>query len=60
MSEVEPDIEKEVVEAIREAWERHPNMRLTQLIFNAIPTTEPCPQVFYVEDSKLIELLNKY
>ncbi len=57
MSELEPDNEGEVIEAIRDAWKKHPNMRLTQLIFNAVPTTERCPEVFYVDDSELIKLL---
>ena len=29
-------------------------------IVNAISSTEPCPAVFYIEDSKLIEQLNKF
>lgn len=40
--------------------EKASNMRLTQLIFNAIPTKEPCPHVFYMEDSKLIKHLKDF
>jgi len=34
-------------------------MRLTQLLVNAIGPETPCPEIFYVEDTRLIELLKK-
>ncbi len=60
MSEKEPNIEDEVLQAIREAWSRYPDMRLTQLLINAIAPKEASPEVYNVEDSALIKLLNRF
>jgi len=38
---------------IRELWETVPDMRLGQLIVNAVRPSEPCPDVFYIEDTVL-------
>lgn len=59
MSEKEPGIEEGVINAIMEAWAKYPDMRLTQLIVNAIAPKEPCPEVYNTEDSRLIKLLNR-
>jgi hypothetical protein len=59
MSQKEPMIEEAVLSTIREAWEKHPNMRLTQLLINAIRPTEPCAEIYNIEDSRLIVLLHK-
>ena len=60
MSEKEPNIEEDVVNAIMEAWAKYPDMRLTQLIVNAINPKDPCSEVYSVEDSKLIKLLTRF
>jgi len=60
MSEKEPYLQEEVIKAIQDAWARNPNMRLTQLLVNAIAPQEPCPEVYSTEDSKLIKLLNRF
>jgi hypothetical protein len=39
-----------IVELLREVWKNHPDMRLGQLLVNAIRPSRPCPQVFGVED----------
>ncbi len=59
MSEKEPGIEEDVINAIMEAWAKYPDMRLTQLIVNAITPNEPCSEIFNTEDSELIKLLNR-
>ena len=59
MSQREPGIEEEVLEALMQAWAAHPDMRLTQLIVNAIRPSTPCPEIFSVEDRRLIKLLNR-
>lgn len=46
-----------MLDAIRQVWVRYPDLRLCQLIVNAVPRTEPCPQVFYCEDDVLLERL---
>lgn len=38
---------------LRELWEKSPDMRLGQLIVNAVQPREPCPDVFYIEDTAL-------
>lgn len=42
-----------VLDQIREIWEQVPDWRLGQLIVNAVKPGEPCPEVFYIEDTKL-------
>ena len=59
MSEKEPNIEEDVLEAIMKAWSKHPQLRLGQLIYNAVSPAEACPEISGVEDSKLIKLLNR-
>ncbi len=59
MSEKEPGIEEDVINAIMETWAKYPDMRLTQLIVNAIAPNEPCIEIFNTEDSELIKLLNR-
>jgi hypothetical protein len=60
MSEREPHIENDVIEALVEAWSRYPAMRLGQLIVNVVRPENPCPEIFYIEDSQLIKKLRKY
>jgi hypothetical protein len=38
-------------------WLREPDLRLTQLLVNLIRPQTPCPEIFYFEDQKLLELL---
>ncbi len=60
MSEKEPHVEDDVIEALMEAWSKHPAMRLGQLIVNAVRPEKACPEIFYIEDSQLIKKLRKY
>lgn len=59
MSQIEPGIETEVMEALMDAWKKYPDMRLTQLIVNAVAPIEP-DYIFNIEDSELIKLLNAF
>lgn len=44
-----------VFDALRKVWERHPDFRLAQLVVNAAgPISDPCPEVFNLEDDALI------
>lgn len=47
-----------ILEAIWNVWERDPDLRLGQLIVNAIRPSRPAPQIFGFEDSKFEERLN--
>ncbi len=50
----------EVLESIRQVWERHPDLRLGQLIVIATRPKEPCPEVFNIEEAALIKGLAAY
>ncbi len=60
MSEKEPNIEEDVIQAILETWSEYPDMRLTQLIINALVPKEPCIEIYNTEDSQLIKKLKKF
>jgi hypothetical protein len=42
-----------ILEAVQKVWERDPDLRLGQLIVNAIRPSRPTPQIFGFEDDKL-------
>jgi len=37
-----------------------PDLRLGQLIVNAVRPSDPCPEIFYIEDDGLLKGLNGY
>jgi len=45
-----------MLEQLREIWIKVPDWRLGQIIVNAVKPTEPCPQIFGVEDSNMEKL----
>ncbi len=53
-----------ILNELERIWKANPDIRLGQLILIAARPKEPCPQVFYIEDEKLLEGLlnfeNKY
>jgi uncharacterized protein YihD (DUF1040 family) len=59
MSQVEPNSAKELLETIEKVWAKYPELRLTQLLVNVIKPSESCSEIYYTEDSKLIDLLNE-
>jgi hypothetical protein len=46
-----------VLAALRKVWVEFPDMRLGQLVVNAVRPSEPFPEVFYVEDTVLVRRL---
>jgi hypothetical protein len=48
-----------VVELLREAWHLFPDQRPTQLVINAADTHHDCGPVFYLEDDKMEQRLQK-
>ena len=40
-----------VIEKLRALWKTQPDMRLGQLLVNVIRPSQPCPQIFGVEDT---------
>ena len=60
MSQVEPNTNKEMLETIEKAWAKYPDLRLAQLLVNAIKPSESCSEVYYIEDSQLINKLELF
>jgi uncharacterized protein YihD (DUF1040 family) len=60
MSQVEPNSAKELLETIEKAWDKYPDLRLSQLLVNAIKPSEPCPEIYYLEDSQLLKKLEHF
>jgi len=49
-----------VLDALRTVWTEQPDLRLGQLIVIATRPTMPCPELFSVEDQRLLEGLMSY
>ena len=47
----------DVLLAIGEVWAKNPDLRLGQLLINAVRPAEPCPAVFSIEDRDLVRRL---
>jgi len=47
----------DVLAALRAAWVASPDLRLGQLIVNAIRPANPCPDVFHADDDTLLRAL---
>lgn len=49
----------EILEELKKAWEKNPDLRLGQIIVNIArikeKKEETCPFVFYIEDNKILE-----
>ncbi len=52
-----PERIDQVLAVVREVWHRYPDLRLGQLIVNAVQPDEPCSQVYSVEDTALVRKL---
>jgi len=46
-----------VLEAIKEIWEKNPDLRLGQLIYITIPSSQSAETLFNVEDGTLLKRL---
>lgn len=44
----------DVLLAIAEVWAQDPDLRLGQLLINAVRPAEPCPELFSIEDRDLV------
>ena len=57
-----------MLERLRETWGLDPDLRLAQLVMNAVNSRRQelgqeaavCPEVFYMEDDELLEGLARY
>jgi len=50
----------EVLAVLREVWSASPDLRLGQLVVIAANPKDPCPEVFYAEEDKLLVGLRRY
>lgn len=46
-----------VLDKLREVWERNPDLRLAQLVVNAAGASQPCPEIFNLEDDAFLRSL---
>jgi uncharacterized protein YihD (DUF1040 family) len=53
----DPERIDQVLAVVREVWHRYPDLRLGQLIVNAVQTEESCSQVYSIEDTALVRKL---
>jgi hypothetical protein len=49
-----------VLDSLRQVWERHPDLRLGQLIVIATRPDEPCQEVFNIEETELLAGLSNF
>ena len=49
----------QILELLRQVWTHSPDLRLGQLIVNAVRPREPCPEVFSIEDPVLARRLER-
>jgi catechol 2,3-dioxygenase-like lactoylglutathione lyase family enzyme len=56
----DPNRIDQVLDALREIWINEPDLRLGQLIVNAVGSSEPCSSVYAIEDYVLMRRLEEY
>ncbi len=56
----DPNRIDEMLAALRATWLQSPDLRLGQLIVNAVRPSQPCPEVFYFEDDALLGGLERF
>lgn len=59
ISSVLPETKIEILETLSRVWNNYPDLRLTQLVVNVLPSTFSSSEIFYVEDSMLVNQLKK-
>lgn len=50
----------DVIDELRARWVENPELRLGQLLVNVVNPSEPCPEIFYIEDRQLFWKLELY
>lgn len=50
----DPNRIKETLANLERIWTNNPDFRLGQLLVNATKPKNPCPEVFYIEDDKIL------
>ncbi|GAA5133031.1 hypothetical protein [Thalassotalea piscium] len=49
-----------LLESIANTMHKHPELRLGQLLINAINLQQPCPEIFHIEDNVLADTINQF
>lgn len=50
----------ETLGEIAKLWKEQPNLRLGQLIVNAVLPESPCPEIYSVEDNALVKKIRRH
>jgi len=50
----------EILRAVEEIWRRSPDLRLGQILVNAIRPANSVPEVYYAEDDQVLRGLRDY
>jgi hypothetical protein len=53
------DAKQHLIESIVNVMAKYPELRLGQLLVNAMTLEQPCPELFYIEDDELVKRLNQ-
>lgn len=56
----DPNRIQKMLTDIERIWKANSDLRLSQLLVIAVGPKEPCPDVFYTEDDKLLEGLLEF
>ena len=51
----DPERIPKVLEALRQVWEQHPDLRLGQIVVIAGKPKVACPEIFYLEDDEFVK-----
>lgn len=49
-----------MLELLAEIWKQAPDLRLGQLLVNAARPSGPVPEIFYMEDDRLLDGLREF
>jgi hypothetical protein len=49
-----------ILSKIEKLWKKQPDLRLMQLLINALRPADPCSELYSIEDSKLEKRLIEY
>lgn len=50
----------EMLNEIMEVWQKHPDMRLGQLLINCFPHYWESSDIFYIEDDKFLKSIEEW
>lgn len=56
----DPSRIEEMLRALEEIWRRDPDLRLGQIVVNAIRPSDPVPEVYYAEDDRVLQGLRDF